>query len=115
MCKIEFNGFESFCTKLENNKSITNLNLSHNPIGDNGAQALAAVIRRHVALVDIDLELCEITDVGGDLLVPEFGRSPALERVSMKNNLLPHNHVPDGCNLPQQRKRFSLRLILQIR
>ena len=93
MCKIEFNGFESFCTKLENNKSITNLNLSHNPIGDNGAQSLAAVIRRHVALVDIDLELCEITDVGGDVLIPEFGRSPALERVSMKNNLIRNSKI----------------------
>ncbi|EAY09598.1 Leucine Rich Repeat family protein [Trichomonas vaginalis G3] len=88
MCQIDNNGFKSFCKKLAENYSLTTLILSHNPIGDEGAKNFAEVIKEHPILKEIDLEMTEITDVGGDVLIPALGASKSIEKVSFRNNLL---------------------------
>lgn len=93
MCQIDSISFQSFCNKLEKNTSIVSLNISHNPIGDQGAAMLCNVIKKHSTLQDIDLELCEITDVGGDVLIPCFGLSQTIRKVSVKNNLIRNGKI----------------------
>jgi Leucine-rich repeat (LRR) protein len=87
-CKIEADGFIEFCNDLEKNHTLTKLRFGHNPLRDRGTVGLAPVIEAHPALKDVDLELCEIGDVGAAPLFPALALSPAIVRFSVKNNLI---------------------------
>jgi Ran GTPase-activating protein (RanGAP) involved in mRNA processing and transport len=87
-CKIEAAGFTEFCRDLEKNATLTRLMLGRNPLRDEGVKALGPVITAHPSLKDLDLELCEISDEGAKYLFPPLSTAPAIERFSVKNNLI---------------------------
>ena len=93
-CKIQAQGFVDFCDLLELNMNLVTLIAHHNPIRDEGATKMADVIRVHPTLKEIDLEVCEIGDPGSKELFSAAVVSSALEKISVKNNL-----INDGINI----------------
>jgi Ran GTPase-activating protein (RanGAP) involved in mRNA processing and transport len=87
-CEIDARGFREFCAAIERNTTLTSLCVARNPLLDDGAVRLAALIADGAPIRDLDLNQCDITDVGGDALFDAFAKSNSINRIGLRNNLV---------------------------
>jgi hypothetical protein len=71
---------------LQRNSRLLRLDLSHNPIGDAGAAALAAGMKSNIALQELRLVDCEIWKAGCSEIVSSIPHLSALTRLSLDEN-----------------------------
>ncbi|CAJ1385243.1 unnamed protein product [Effrenium voratum] len=80
---------EYLCQRLENNTSVTQLNLSMNPLGDEGAAHVAALLARPgLPLARLSLNGCGIGAQGARHLASALAERPELSVVELMNNRL---------------------------
>jgi Ran GTPase-activating protein (RanGAP) involved in mRNA processing and transport len=87
-CQIDKQGIIDFCNKFWFNEGLISLNISRNPIIDDGMIELAKVIEIHPRLKAINLESCGLSEPGGIKLFAAVAKSPALKSISIRNNLI---------------------------
>ena len=89
MCGISSEGAVHLATALTNNISLTTLNISHNPIGDIGADALKDAIRsNNIVLTALHIGWCGITSEGCVQLAAGL-----IENTSVQTLWLNDNHI----------------------
>jgi len=69
-----------------NQSALTEVNLSGNRIGNEGATALAAAVGRSSTLTKLHLAKCEIGDEGASMLAEALLRNPRLVQLDMRYN-----------------------------
>ena len=84
-CCIDAIGITVLCEGLCCLNQLILINLSMNPIGDEGAQALSKIMNTMPLLAQIEMFSCEITDAGGRFLENGF-KTLMLESVLLGNN-----------------------------
>lgn len=77
---------DKFSHALIDNKTLENLNLGDNNIGPNGINLLALIIKNNSTLKSFNLELNEIGDDGAILLGNALKVNKALERFNLESN-----------------------------
>ncbi|CAF1690938.1 unnamed protein product, partial [Adineta ricciae] len=74
------------CHFLENNKTITTLNLSFNQIQDDGAKYLADVLKQNQKLKTLDLRSNRIGNIGAQQLEIALKQNKTLEKLILTEN-----------------------------
>jgi len=86
---IRSEGLTCLASSLSKNHSLIDLNVSSNEIGDDGAQALAAVISEETpCLVTLNLAGNQIASGGSDALSEAFERSSTLASLKLEDQCL---------------------------
>lgn len=84
-CKISPNDFLSLCPGLKTLKSLEILQVSMNPIGDQGCKGFCEILPELLSLVSVEMFTCYITNKGGKYLID------ALPNTNIQNFLLGNN------------------------
>lgn len=80
-------GVRSLAEAIGCNGCLQVLNMNSNPIGDDGACALAMALRQsQCALTEIHLDDCDISDAGAIALAEAFSTSHSLTKVYITGN-----------------------------
>lgn len=87
---IDYAGIVSIAVVLEhrNNSALSQLDLSNNEFGDDGAEILAGVLGQCPALTELNLAGNHIGDVGADSIGGVLSQCPNLRRLCLDDNLI---------------------------
>jgi Ran GTPase-activating protein (RanGAP) involved in mRNA processing and transport len=87
-CDIGASGATLMSNALRTNSTLHHLFLSHNPLADDGAVALATALT-HCRLETLDVGSCQIGDRGAKALGDSIGDTEAtLETLGIRSNLI---------------------------
>lgn len=88
-CKIDANGAVELCRILEkSNKSLKNLYFRNSKIGDEGAAAVANLIKGNVSMVELEVFNCGISERGGAAIGEALKTNFCIEKLSIGENIL---------------------------
>ena len=85
-CQIKSDGAIQLAAGLTNNKSLENIYLSDNPIGEDGAVALGEAITNNVVLKILYMCNCEITSKGFAKLASSLSKNTKLQTLWISDN-----------------------------
>ncbi|MFI5343688.1 MAG: hypothetical protein ACHQUC_05645 [Chlamydiales bacterium] len=77
--------------QIRDHSALQVLNLSNNPLGDEGAQELATAIVNHRTLRSVTLETCRIKGPGAASFIPVIHANTVLQKLSMGED----NEIPE--------------------
>ena len=84
-------GARDLARVLLTNRTVTNLMLARNWIGDDGALAIADMLTENSTLVELNLDDNRMTDLGATVLANALRQNSTLEDLSIR-----HNHITDN-------------------
>jgi len=88
-CKLDASCAVELCRILEtSNESIRKLYFRNSKIGDEGALAVASLIRANQSMVELEVFNCSITEKGGNAIGEALKTNFWIEKLSIGENLL---------------------------
>lgn len=88
-CKIDAACATELCRILEKtNKSLKNLYFRNSRIGDEGALAVASLLRGNTSLVELEIFNCAISERGGTAIGEALKTNFCIEKLSIGENIL---------------------------
>ena len=88
-CKVDATGAVELCRILEkSNKGLKNLYFRNSKIGDEGAHAVANLIKGNVSMVELEVFNCGITEKGGSAIGEALKTNFCIEKLSIGENIL---------------------------
>ena len=87
-CTLGPVGTSAIAAAVSHCDSLTHLDLGNNPIGDKGAEALAAVLEedRHRTLYTLVLSKCSLTDEGASRIIRSVHKNGTLRSLDLAHN-----------------------------
>lgn len=88
-CKIDAECAVELCKILEkSNKCLKNLYFRNSRIGDEGASAVASLIKGNISMVELEVFNCGISEKGGAAIGEALKTNFCLEKLSIGENIL---------------------------
>ena len=100
---------ESFCTALAQNDTIEFINLQESCCDDDGAIALASILKTNSTLQTISLNDNHITDVGAKALAEALATNHVLRRLYLNNNMIDEKGAKALTDVMSPRRIISLK------
>ena len=87
-CTLGPAGTSAIAAAVSHCDSLTHLDLSNNPIGEQGADALATVLGKdaHHVLRTLELSKCELSDVAASSVIRSLHKNKTLESLDLRHN-----------------------------
>ena len=79
--------------ELQTNKTVTSLDLSHNPIGDIAAEYLSQLLNSNETLNEINMKLTNITNTGVHILCCALQKNASVNKLNLSLN----DSINDDC------------------
>ncbi len=76
------------CTALENNESVTHLNLSNNKFGDEGCELIGTLLAANSNIIAINMSGCGMTDLGACCILRCSRKFSKLQSINFSRNAI---------------------------
>jgi Ran GTPase-activating protein (RanGAP) involved in mRNA processing and transport len=90
---VQFNAMETLARLLPHASGLKVLNLNKNPLKDDSAQALAAIIPRLWKLEHLELSGTDITNNGSNPIIVALDTHPAIAVCDLRDNIFVHRNL----------------------
>ena len=94
-CEFHSNGAKSIGNMLKKNKTLKFLNISDNPIGDDGISAVASGIKTNTstALIELNISGCEFHSEGIKSIAAVLKSNKTLKSLNLSENHVGNNEI----------------------